>query len=480
MTPGLVLTGVLLAGSALPAAATDTPGDPSTGGDTVAAAGPERTRLDAALGEWMARTRVPGVAIARVRDGHLAWTSTWGERDAGEPLDADTIFNVASLTKPVFAMMALHRAADGGPGLDESLAADWVDPDVAGDPRHLALTPRIALSHQTGLPNWRGDAPLAFAFAPGERHEYSGEGYEYLRRAIEHRAGESMPALMRAHVLAPAGMSSTSFGWNARIEGHLAIGFGADGTPYDMAYLRKRGPNAAANMFTTIGDYGRFTARVARGAGLPAPMFAQMQRPQALHAGAAEHFGLGWRVSEVEGATVLSHDGREPGVRTQVYVAPASGDGLVILTNGDNGELLTRPVLEATWPGADALLAAIDRDIWLYLQRMPAGQVGQLANMLPRSPPFMARFLYAADARLVAGAGLPAAERQAAHDAIAPFVLGLVDGSIAPERASAVVEMALEREATEGATTGATARWRQRFDATRARAWRDALGGAEG
>jgi CubicO group peptidase (beta-lactamase class C family) len=434
------------------------------------------TDLDATLADWMARTRVPGVAIARIDDGRLTWTRTWGQRAPGVPLDADTVFNVASLTKPVFATMVLHHAAAGGPGLDASLATYWVDPDIAGDPRRNALTPRIALSHQTGLPNWRGDGPLAFAFAPGTRHEYSGEGYEYLRRALERESGRSMPALMHEYVLEPAGMASTRFGWDARIEDDLATGFGADGTPYEMGYLRERSPNAAANMFTTIGDYGRFTAWVADGADLPTELFQDMQRPQALHPDPAEQFGLGWRVTTVDEAPVLSHDGRENGVRTQVFVFPDSGDGLVILTNGDNGELLTRPVVEATLPEGPALLGAIDHDIWQYLQRMPAGQVGQLARMLPRSPPFMARLLYAADATLVAAAPLSTAERRRGHDAIAPFVLGLVEGRVQPARATALVEMLLEPPLS-GPAAGdePVPRWRTHLSQTQAKAWVRAL-----
>lgn len=426
--------------------------------------------LDATVASALERTRVPGVAIARIEGGRLAWTGTWGRRSSTAPVDANTVFNVASLTKPVFATMVMRQVAAGELDLDAPLAAHWVDPDVADDPRHQALTARIALSHQTGLPNWRGDRPLAFAFAPGERHEYSGEGFEYLRRAIERQSGQPLRTLMRTAVLTPAGMNATHFGWDESIAPELATGFDAKGEPYPDDSLRERGPNAAANMFTTIGDYGRFTAWVAGGAGLPAGLFADMQRSQALHPDPAERFGLGWRLIPVDGQTVLSHDGRENGVRTQVFVFPASGDGLVILSNGDNGELLTRPLVEAVLPRqAPALLAAIDRDIWRYLQGMPAAQAPQLAQMLPRSPPFMARFLYAADHALMATAPVDAADRKRAHDAIAPFVQGLLDGRTDPARASALVDMLLQ-PAQDG-DDAAGAGWRQGLDRAQAKAW---------
>lgn len=454
----LVLAGLMLAGNAC---ATDA---------IRAQLAPVPANLDREVSARMKQARAPGVAIARISNGRLAWTRTWGERAAGEPLGDDTVFNVASLTKPAFAMMTLHLVADGELGLDTPLADDWVDPDIADDPRRDALTPRIALSHQTGFQNWRGNRSLAFAFAPGERHEYSGEGFEYLRRAIEHKTGQTMPALMHEHVVTAAGMTSTYFGWDDRVDGHVATGFRESGQPYDMASLRERGPNAAANMLTTIGDYGRFTAWVARGAGLPEPVFEDMQRPQAMHPEPAENFGLGWRVSEAGNDTVLSHDGRENGVRTQVFVFPASGDGLVILTNSDNGELLTRPLVMATLAQGPALLEAIDQEIWAYLQRMPTGQVAQIGQMIARSPAFMSKLLHAVDSTLLRESGLDADARDEACAAIEPFVSAMLDGHVGPSQAAGLVAMLIETDETTGA------RWRTAFSPAQARDWQAALG----
>lgn len=135
--------------------------------------------------ELMRKAHISGLAVAKIEKGDIAWHAAFGQRTTGEPLETDTVFNAASLTKPVFATMSLHLVADGALQLDEPLHQYWVDPDVADDRRHQALTARTILSHQSGLPNWRGDRQLAFMFEPGARHEYSGEGYEYLRRAIE-------------------------------------------------------------------------------------------------------------------------------------------------------------------------------------------------------------------------------------------------------------------------------------------------------
>ena len=73
----------------------------------------------------------------------------------GVPATTRTLYNVASLSKPIFAETIHRLAAAGRLSLDEPMSAYWVDPDVANDPRHERLTPRIALSHRTGFKNWR-------------------------------------------------------------------------------------------------------------------------------------------------------------------------------------------------------------------------------------------------------------------------------------------------------------------------------------
>ncbi len=434
---------------------------------TTPAAASAPAALSSQVPGWMRQARVPGIAIAKIEHGRLAWTATFGERAPDTPMTPDTVFNVASLTKPVFALMTLHLVANGKIGLDTPLAGDWVDPDIADDPRRNALTARLALSHQTGFQNWRGSDKLAFTFAPGSRHEYSGEGYEYLRRALEHRTGKPMSTLMATTVLDHVDMQHTSFGWSKAVTGPVATGFESSGTPYDMDYLHDRKPSAAASMLTTIGDYGRFAAWVARGADLPKALFDDMRRPQ-LAGETAESFGLGWRLIRTGGQTVLSHDGRENGVRTQVYVLPATGEGLVILTNSDNGELLTRPLTTAMLDDGGSVVSAVDADIWTYLQRMPRAQLPRIAHVVVASPSFMSKWLHAVDAALVQASPLPASDKPDAQAAIEPFVQAMLEGRVTENQAKALVELAVASDA-QGP------RWRDRFTADQAGQWMAAL-----
>lgn len=417
---------------------------------------------------WMQKMRVPGVAIARIEDGQLAWTAVYGERAPGKRMTPETVFNVASLTKPVFALMTLHLIAEGKLGLDSRLADDWVDPDIARDPRRKLLTPRLVLSHQSGLPNWRGGGKLAFQFKPGARHEYSGEGYEYLRRAIERRTGESMTTWMRRTVLAEVSMPHTSFGWNPRVADHLATGYGESGQAYPEYDLSQRAPNAAANMMTTIEDYGRFAAWVSRGADLPKALFAEMIRPQSMRPHPAEHFGLGWRIAHERGHALLSPDGRERGVRTQVFVMPETGDGLVILTSSENGELLTRPLTTMLLGDGQSIMAALDSEVWNYLQRMPQDKLPGVAHAMIGSPAFMSRLLHAVDVGLIQPSALDSEEKRTARAAIAPYVLAMLEQHIGQEQLRSLVSLLIEDESGHP-------HWKAHFSPRQARAWIAAL-----
>ncbi|WP_108126403.1 serine hydrolase domain-containing protein [Saccharospirillum mangrovi] len=409
----------ILAATTLLAACQSTPSHPSA-------------EIDQTAQDVMQRYAVPGLALARIEDGELLWTRSYGQADADQPLTADTIFNVASLTKPLFSLGYLHQVEAGRADLDAPLADDWIDPDVADDPRLPQLTARLALSHQSGFPNWRGRDGLFFMFAPGERHEYSGEGYEYVRRALESQTGESMSAWMQRDVLKPAGMNDTVFGWDDRLNGRVSAGYDEAGHTVELT-SHTREPNAAANTFTTIGDYGRFAAWVARGADLDPALFAQMITPQSAHPDPLEFWGLGWRLTQMPDRTLIEHDGREPGIRTLVIIDPSNGDGLVMLTNSSNGELIVRDLLKATWPDADAVLAQRDRDTWHYLSALPAPALPGLLGFIAQSPSFSMKLLYAAKAGLIDEAGLSAAELAKADATLSALVETQFDGEVSPD-----------------------------------------------
>ena len=138
------------------------------------------------VGQLISDAQVPGLSMAVIRNGGIETPAAAGVRNARDAASVDehTIFDAASLSKPVFAYAVLQLIDAGALALDTSLsryAPDYV-PD---DPRAGAITVRHVLSHSSGLPNWRtADLPLRTYFPPGERFSYSGEGFVWLQRAV--------------------------------------------------------------------------------------------------------------------------------------------------------------------------------------------------------------------------------------------------------------------------------------------------------
>ena len=140
----------------------------------------------------MAARQVPGVSMAIIRDGRIAWTGHFGVRDrtTGVPIDGGAVFSAQSMSKPVFAYRVLKLCELGVLDLDAPLTRYTRDIFVKDDPRLHEITARRILSHTTGLPNWRTAAdPLRINFGPGSKWSYSGEGYHYLQSIVSRLTG---------------------------------------------------------------------------------------------------------------------------------------------------------------------------------------------------------------------------------------------------------------------------------------------------
>jgi CubicO group peptidase (beta-lactamase class C family) len=313
------------------------------------------------IAQWMAENHVPALGIGIIRDGKLRQVKVYGELRNGEPAPYNTIFNVASLTKPVVTMLTLKLVSSGQWKLDEPLASYWVDPDVAADPTHAKLTTRHVLSHQTGFPNWRWmdeSKKLRFQFEPGTKVQYSGEGFEYLRKALEKKFGKSLAELSQIHVFTPLGMADTQHAWDARTdESRFARWHDKDGKEAYPDYKTTRA-NAADDLLTTVEDYGNFAVAVLHGTGLSEALFQEMVKPQAVLKENRLAMGLGWELHQNlgDGEYALIHSGSDDGVRAVVMLLPKSGQGLVVMMNGDNGhQLYERLVLESLDRGKEIM-----------------------------------------------------------------------------------------------------------------------------
>ena len=355
---------------------------------------------------------VPGVGIAVVEAGALAWSRGFGVADAerGTPVADTTLWEAASLSKPVFAYTVLQLVDRGELALDAPLVK-YAKPAYLGpSPWIDHITVRDVLRHTTGLPNWRKDPatePLVPAVAPGTRIDYSGEAFVWLQLAVEAVTGESLDQTMRRLLFDPAGMRDSSYGWDAAlasrsVHGHRAPDDTQAGMPaqglreaWDAALPiadRWRKPlstwrysdaeralalarahakpglvnwpsdilaNSAASLRCTVQDYARFMVLVVHASPaaweLRPATRAAMLSTQLTLPGRWTEKGLGWNIEATRIGPILYHSGSNAGVfKTFALGDAARQRALVVMTNAANGNVLYRRVVRAA-TGLDLL-----------------------------------------------------------------------------------------------------------------------------
>lgn len=290
---------------------------------------------------WLKQKHIPALGIGFIKDGKIEQISVFGELQTNKPAPINTIWNVASMTKPITAIVALKLINAGKWDLDEAIYKYYIDPDVANYPGAKLLTTRIILSHQTGFPNWRGnseDGKLSFEFEPGTKYQYSGEGYEYLRKALEKKFKKSLEQLASELIFKPLKMNDTRFIWDDKMDStRFAKWHNEKGKLYETQ--KNTTANAADNLLTTVEDYSKFLVHILNGAGLSDKLYKEMITNQ-VKINEYKYWGLGWWVDENINDNkdfALVHGGDDIGVHTITFIVPKTKQALLIFTNCDNG-----------------------------------------------------------------------------------------------------------------------------------------------
>jgi CubicO group peptidase (beta-lactamase class C family) len=328
-------------------------------------------QFEALLPELMKETVVPGLAIALIRDGKLSWNRGFGVKDSGTkaPVDPDTIFEAASISKTVFAYAALKLCERGVIDLDRPLTKYVPWKFLEGDERLEKITTRHVLSHAAGFQDWRSaDNPLKIHFDPGTSFAYSGEGYYYLQSVITHLTGRvdsndcaqfesglkvcgtDFDAFMKKNLLDPLGMKASGYMWNDGTAKQVARAHDAGGK-----VIEKGKPTApavarygsAGGLNTTVKDYAKFLIEIvspkkADEFRLKPETLREMARPQVKlpadqQIDGATAWALGWAVQQKPEGNWLVHSGGQSGFRSLAMASVEKKTAFIILTNGDNG-----------------------------------------------------------------------------------------------------------------------------------------------
>jgi CubicO group peptidase (beta-lactamase class C family) len=317
---------------------------------------------------------VPGMSIAVVHNGKVDWAKGYGVRVQGksDPVDTMTLFQAASLSKPVSAVAALRLVERGLLSLDEDVnhkLQSWKIPENTFT-RKRSVTLRHLLSHSAGLtmrgvPECSVDDPIPrlvqilddtvhgprepvrVVSEPGTTFRYSGGGYIVLQLLLTDVTQRPFEQLARELVLQPAGMASSTFEQPLpqRLYDRAAAGHLDDGTLMKGSW-HTLPEQAAGGLWTTPRDLASFMIALWRSyhglsdALLPKRLAREMLTRQ------VDDFGLGFPLPSA-GVPRFQHGGSNGGYRCFMVLSIDQPDGVVIMTNGDSGERLLWEVFEA-------------------------------------------------------------------------------------------------------------------------------------
>lgn len=307
--------------------------------------------FEAQIPKWMDAHNVPGLSIAVVTPDSVVWQAGFGVTDAsgGDSVTTETVFEAASLSKPVLAVVAMTLADRGRLDLDASLVSR-VDSLPTSDPRAAQVTARMVLRHTTGFPNWAFDGPLTMAFDPGTDWQYSGSAHVLLQHAIEQVEGDSLDAIADTHVFGPLGMTRSRFTWQPAYDSVGATGHTLDGEPAEK--WRPRTANGAASLHTTAAEYARFVQALLDPAAAPIVLSTASRDAMWMPAVPVDTtlglaWGHGWAVETHAGRWTPFHWGANRFFRAFTLVWPDEQRGLVVFTNGAGGLALMDEIVRA-------------------------------------------------------------------------------------------------------------------------------------
>jgi CubicO group peptidase (beta-lactamase class C family) len=308
-------------------------------------------RLETRIPELLSLGDVPGLSVALIRDSKIAWSRGFGIKsvETKEPVDDGTMFEAASLSKPVFAYAVLKMVEKGQLDLDAPLSK-YLPAYIENDERLNLITARRVLSHTTGFPNWRPmGKPLIIHFTPGERFSYSGEGFVYLQKVVERLTGEPLNEVMRKSVFEPLGMNNSTYVWQDRFDARMSNGHNQIKAPVNKN--KNAQANAAGSMRTTAVDYARFVIAIMNGTGLKEETIRRMLTPQVkVDAGCTNctdrkpttpseslSWGLGWGLQSTPRGDAFWHWGDNGNFKCFVVAFRKQKMGIVAFANSANG-----------------------------------------------------------------------------------------------------------------------------------------------
>ena len=335
--------------------------------------------LESRTPDLLERYDIPGASISLIENGQIKWTGAFGYADieAKKETDEDTVYQVASISKPVTAIGIMRLVERGEINLDdpiEKYLTRWQIPATTYNKNDITI--RKLLSHTAGLsvgggyPGYErliqlpsleeslsgiggGSKAVELIREPGTQYSYSGGGYSMLQLLIEEVTGMDFTSFMTKEVLAPIKMDNSSFQWEEFLIHNTAKAYDEklELLP-NYLFIEK----AAAGLYATLEDMSKFVIEEInsyKGSGLlnnetMLKMYEPVIEVKGLEGFIYQNTALGHFVNIDSNNNVLvAHDGSNNGWRANFSIAPDKGHGIVILTNGNNGTYLINEALNS-------------------------------------------------------------------------------------------------------------------------------------
>lgn len=336
------------------------------------------------IAAWMDLYDVPGVSVAVFNDYELDYVEVHGvaSESTMEPVTERTLFQAASLTKGVSSMAIVSLAQDGAVSLDAEIddyLTSWQLPYNALQESEK-VTLRRLLSHTAGttVGGFRGyrytesvpsltqilngeppanSPPIVVTLVPGSSFRYSGGGYLVAQRAVEDVTGIAFAEFMRQRVLQPIGMDNSTYEQPlpATLLDRAASGYYADGAAVPGGH-HIYPEIAPAALWTNPSDMARFLIEVQLSLRGESNAVLSRENARLLVTEVKRDYSLGFDLWLLHGHLYFGHSGANDGFRGRMVANRTDGFGVVILTNSDNGHLLSDAVVELIgkregWPG---------------------------------------------------------------------------------------------------------------------------------
>jgi len=325
--------------------------------------------------ELTVKNKVPGVAVAVIKEGKIAWIQSIGYSDleSKKPVTSETIFNVGSVSKLVsswgFMQLAEKGLVNPDDSVDQSLTK-WHLPQSEFDNSKVTL--RRILSHTAGLSvhgyggsdqglpllnleeslngkTKRNGETVHLISEPGTKWDYSGGGYTLAQLLLEEKTKQSFADYMKQNIFLPLGMKHTSYEWTAEMMANSATAYDEQGKPIKNRVFTEK---AAAGLQTTIADLAHFaelsiTRNSRKLNKVLKPETIRLMETPVLPSSSEGESGLGYRFMNYEGFRTIGHTGENVGWSAALFIDLPSKSSIIILTNGSNGDRVWFPIYQS-------------------------------------------------------------------------------------------------------------------------------------